>query len=265
MVSTKKYRLGIALGGGGAKGFAHLGVLKALEDFGLKPDVFAGCSAGSIVGAFYAAGFSTDDLLRIFSEIKFSSLGKVALPTTGLFNLKKFETFLEQQLPYSRIEDLPTPCIITATSLDTYDAVAFTEGPLAKSITASCSLPVVFQPTEIDGCNYVDGGVLHNLPAFALRDCCDYVLGVVVSPLNKSPFKKSIADIAYRSYRLMTTRNTHADMLTCDAVISVDAMKGKSTFGFEYLKENAKAGYFAAMKVLHNSPLLKQLRDEKRK
>lgn len=264
MATTKKYRFGVALGGGGAKGFAHIGVLRALEDFGLKPDVIAGCSAGSIVGSFYAAGFSVDDMIYLFSSIKVSSLGKVAVPTSGLFSLSKFEAFLDKKLPYSRIEDLPLPNVITATSLDTYSAVAFTEGPLSKSIVASCSLPVVFQPAIIDDKTYIDGGVLHNLPAFALRECCDYVLGVVVSPLNKSPFKNSLADIGYRSYRLMTTRNTHEDMRICDEVITVDAMKEKGTFGFEYLKDNAKDGYFAAMKVLVNSPLLKQLRDEQK-
>ncbi len=264
MADTKKYRLGLALGGGGAKGFAHLGVLRALEDFGLKPDIIAGCSAGSIVGSFYSAGFSADDIINVFSEVKKSTFGKVTLPTSGLFSLSKFEAFLERNLPYERIEDLPFPNIITATSLDTYSAVAFTEGPLAKSITASCSLPVVFQPTVIDGKTYVDGGVLHNLPAFALRDCCQYVLGIVVSPLNKSPFKNTLADIGYRSYRLMTTRNTYEDMRICDEVITVDSMKGRGTFGFAYMKENAKEGYFSAMKVLVNSPLLKQLRDEKK-
>lgn len=262
METRKKYRFGIALGGGGAKGFAHLGVLRALEDFGLSPDIIAGCSAGSIVGSFYAAGLTADEIISIFSEIKVSKIGKVAIPTTGLFSLSKLEAFLDSKLPYKRIEDLPLPNIITATSLDTYSATAFTEGPLAKCITASCSLPVVFQPTVIDGKTYVDGGVLHNLPAFALRDCCDFLLGVVVSPLNKSPFKNSLADIGYRSYRLMTTRNTFEDMRICDEVITVDNMKGRGTFGFGYMKENAKDGYFAAMKALVNSPLLKQIRDE---
>ena len=130
------------------------------------------------MGSFYAAGFSIDDIISLFSKVKLSSFGKVSIPTTGLFSLSKLEAFLESKLPYSRIEDLPFPNIITATSLDTYSAVAFTEGPLAKCITASCSLPVVFQPTVIDGNTYLDGGVLHNLPAFALRDICDYVLGV---------------------------------------------------------------------------------------
>lgn len=259
---SKKYRLGIALGGGGAKGFAHVGVLRAMEDFGLKPQIVAGCSAGSVVGSLFSAGYSSDEILKMLSSINLRSILKVKMPTNGIFSLSKVEAFLNRHLPYSRIEDLPLPNVITATSLDDCKAVAFTEGPLAKCITASCSLPMIFQPAIIDGKTYVDGGVLHNLPVFALRECCDVVVGVVVSPLDKSPFKNTLVDIGYRSYRLMTTHNTYLDMQSCDVVITVDSMKGKGTFGFDNMKENAKEGYFAAMKVLVNSPLLKQIRDE---
>ena len=263
VASSKKYRLGIALGGGGAKGFAHLGVLRAMEDFGLNPDIVAGCSAGSVVGAFYCAGYTSDEILNSFATFSLRSILKVTMPTTGLFSLSKVEKFIESRLPYSRIEDLPTPMVVTATSLDDCTSVAFREGELSKTVVASCSLPMIFQPTIIDGKTYVDGGVLHNLPVFALRECCDYVIGVVVSPLDTSPFKNTLADIGYRSYRLMTTHNTYKDMQLCDEVISVDSMKGKGTFGFDAMKENAKEGYFAAMKVMVNSPLLKQLRDDK--
>lgn len=117
---------------------------------------------------------------------------------------------------------------------------------------------------KINGQTYIDGGVLHNLPAFALRDKCDLLLGVNVSPLNTSPFKSTIADIAYRAYRLMTTHNSKPDLDLCDVIINVDSMKESSTFDVKKMADNAKEGYFAAMKVLVNSPILKQLRDERK-
>ena len=107
MENMKKYRLGIALGGGGAKGFAHLGVLRALEEFGLKPDIIAGCSAGSIVGSFYAAGFAIDDIISLFSKVKLSSFGKVSIPTTGLFSLSKLEASWKASSPTLALRSCP--------------------------------------------------------------------------------------------------------------------------------------------------------------
>lgn len=264
MQTNKKYRLGVALSGGGAKGFAHIGVMKALDDFGLRPDILAGVSAGAVMAAFYGSGVSPDDTLKAFSTINFKSLAKFSAPTDGIFKFDKFAHFLKKNLPTECIEYLKIPTIISATNLDTYKEELFTRGPLADCVLASCSLPVIFKPMKINGQTYIDGGVLHNLPAFALRDKCDLLLGVNVSPLNTSPFKSTIADIAYRAYRLMTTNNSKPDLDLCDVIINVDSMKESSTFDVKKMADNAKEGYFAAMKVLVNSPILKQLRDERK-
>lgn len=264
MQTNKKYRFGVALSGGGAKGFAHIGVMKALDDFGLRPDILAGVSAGAVMAAFYGSGVSPDDTLKAFSTINFKSLAKFSAPTDGIFKFDRFAHFLKKNLPTERIEDLKIPTIISATNLDTYKEELFTRGPLADCVLASCSLPVIFKPMKINGQTYIDGGVLHNLPAFALRDKCDLLLGVNVSPLNTSPFKSTIADIAYRAYRLMTTHNSKPDLDLCDVIINVDSMKESSTFDVKKMADNAKEGYFAAMKVLVNSPILKQLRDERK-
>ncbi len=262
-MSKKKFHVGLALSGGGAKGFAHVGVMKALDDFGLKPDIVAGVSAGSIMAAFYCGGMQPDDIIKLFSGIKMGALTKISVPTDGLFKFDKFKTFLEKNLPIKNIEDLLIPTIICATNLDTYKEELFTQGPLAERVIASSSLPVIFKPAKVDGHSYIDGGILHNMPSFCLRDICDYVIGVNVSPLDDiTPFKNSMADIAYRSYRLMTTHNSKPDLELCDVVIQVDSMKSSSTFGVNKMKDNAKDGYFTAMKMLVNTPLLTQLRDE---
>lgn len=264
MPSTKEYQLGIALSGGGAKGFAHVGVMKALDDFGLCPDIIAGVSAGGVIGAFYAAGVAPDDVLGMFGKIKMGALADWAIPNGGIFKLNKFKHFLKQNLPVDKIEDLKIPTVITATNLDTYCEELFTHGPLAECIIASCSIPVIFKPARIAGTSYIDGGILHNMPSFAIRARCDFLIGVNVSPLNTSPFKSTIADIAYRSYRLMTTHNSQPDLNLCDAVIDVESMKNSSTFGVDRMKENAKEGYFAAMRALINNPDLIRLRDERK-
>lgn len=258
----KKYKLGLALSGGGTKGFAHVGVIRALHDFGLKPDVVAGVSAGAIVAGFYGCGMTPAQMLEAFGQMKLSNLMAAAVPTDGLFRIDKFRDFYDAHTPIKRIEQLQVPTRIVATCLDTYSSEVFTSGPLADCVVASSSLPVVIKPARVGDRTYLDGGVLHNLPAFALRDDCELVLGVNVSPMNTTPFKSTLADIAYRSYRMMMTNNTRQDMALCDAVIEVDALQEASNFELKKMRQNATAGYFAAMRVLQNSDALKQLRNE---
>lgn len=259
----KKYHIGLALSGGGAKGFGHLGALKALQTWGVKPDVVAGVSAGAIVAAFYADGMTPDDILKLFAGIKLGDMAEFAVPTDGFMKLDKMKKFLRKNLTAQRIEDLLTPTIITATNLDDYTEACFTSGPLADCVVASCSLPVIFKPARVDGKTYIDGGILHNLPSFCLRDLCDIVIGVNVSPLDKdTPFKSTIADIAYRSYRLMTTHNAIPDINLCDVIVKMDSVGRNGTFGIKKMKENVKEGYFTAMRAFTASPVMQGLKLE---
>lgn len=250
------------MSGGGTKGFAHVGVIRALHDFGLKPDVVAGVSAGAIVAGFYGCGMTPSQMIEAFSEMKLSSLMEISTPTDGLFKIDKFRDFYDFHISIKRIEQLKVPTRIVATNLDTYSSEVFTDGPLADCVVASSSLPVVIKPAKVGEHTYLDGGMFHNLPAFALRDDCDLVLGVNVSPMSTTPFKSTLADIAYRSYRMMMTNNTKQDIKLCDEVIEVEALQDASNFELSKMRQNATTGYFAAMRVLQNSETLKHLRDE---
>jgi NTE family protein len=252
--SEPKYRVGLALSGGGARGIAHLGVLKALEDLGLKPDIVAGVSAGSIVAALYDSGITINGILELFSKTSFSDFADFNVATDGFFKLDKLKKTLKKILPVANIEDLKIPTIIGATDLDSCKAKGFTTGPIAERVIASCSLPIVFKPVKIDGVTYVDGGVLHNLPANYLRPICKYVIGVNVSPFANGAFKSSILDIALRSFKLMSTKNMAADMKLCDVGVTVQSIAKNGVFDVKHMKEMAKSGYFEAMKVFTNSP-----------
>ena len=250
----RPYALGVALSGGGARGFAHIGALRALAEEGLVPDIIAGVSAGSVVAAFYASGLlngpGPDPLLRLFSTGKFSDFAEMHVPRQSFFSLDRFQAHLEKLLPYQSIEQLPVKTVIGAVDLDAGTKVAFTSGPLAERIVASCSMPIVFDPKEIDGRRYVDGGVLRNLPAWPIRHLCRRLIGINCSPMYKMPPARSILDIARRSYALMSKNNTTADMELCDLVINLTETADHQVFDLRSLAALEQAGYETARAAL---------------
>ena len=172
-------RLGLALGGGAARGFAHLGVLKALEEIGVVAEYVAGTSAGALVGALYAAGFSYRDILETAEELNWGQLAKPAMPTMGLLNPEPLEELVEQLVDGANIEDLPVPFCAVVTDLVAATEVRLTRGKVSKAVRASCSIPGVFVPLEHDGMVLVDGGITNNLPSEAVRELgADWVVAV---------------------------------------------------------------------------------------
>ena len=176
--SRKPYKLGLVLSGGGARGFAHAGALMALEEMGVRPNIIGGVSAGSVVAVMYAAGMSPEAIIKAFSDIKFGDFAELAVPRDGFFSMDGFRKFLRKQIPYDDISQLPLPTVVCATDLLDSKAVAFSEGSIVDCVSASCSIPIVFKPVKIDGVTYVDGGVVANIPAWALRDKCKYLIGI---------------------------------------------------------------------------------------
>lgn len=250
----RPYRLGVCLSGGGARGFAHIGAMRALRELGLIPDIIAGVSAGSVVASFYAAGLlndpDRDPLLEMFSSKKFRDLTDMHVPRESFFSLTPFRELLEETIPYRNLEDLPIKTIVCATDLDAGTKMAFTSGPLAERVVASCSMPIVFEPVTIDGRRYVDGGVLRNLPAWALRHLCDYVIGVNCSPLYQGEPAKSLIDIAMRSYALMSKNNVVPDLELCDIVVSLNEVASHAVFDLNELERLVNAGYLTTLRAL---------------
>lgn len=249
-LSRTPYKIGVALSGGGARGFAHVGALKALEDMGVKPDIVAGVSAGSIVAALYAAGVAADNMLELFKSAKFTDFAKFKIPRNGFFSLERFKKMLESVIPYKNIEDLPLPIVIGATDFDKGVKVAFDHGPIAERVLASSSIPIVFSPVTINGVRYVDGGVLHNLPAWAIRDKCKYLIGINCSPLVNGEPASSIVDMAMRSYHLMLRANTEADIKLCDMVVQTEAIGRHNVFDLNDIDRVYQCGYNDTIRML---------------
>lgn len=251
--SNKQYKIGIALSGGGARGFAHAGALKALEEFGIRPDILAGVSAGSIVASLYASGMSPDKITPLFSGLKFNDLCEPCIPKNGFFKLDKLKRFLSKHIVVNDIQDLQIPTIICATNLDYSTPIAFTVGNIAERVVASCSVPIVFNPVKIDGVYYVDGGVTNNLPAWALRDKCEFLIGINCSPLMQENFNYTLIETAQRSFELMACGNASKDMPLCDIVIETTNIATHKVFNLKDSMSVYKCGYDSTMNILVNN------------
>lgn len=245
----KIYKLGLALSGGGAKGFAHLGVFKLLEECGLMPDVIVGTSVGSLMGILFADGYSADELKELFTGREFSEFAQLQLPKSGLFDSKRFSYFLKRHLRAKTFEELKIPMIVVATDLDNGESHEFSSGPIVEAVTASCSIPIIFSPVVINGVHYVDGGLFHNFPVSIIRDICERVIGVNVSPLVPQKYKQTIFHIAERSYHYMFRANTLEDREMCDVLIEAEEFGIYKTFDLENVEQITNIGYDAAVRA----------------
>ena len=247
--TPKPYKIGLALSGGGAKGFAHLGVFKLLEESGLKPDIISGTSAGSLMGVLFADGYSADEIKNMFIGREFSEFAQLQIPKSGLFNYARFREFLKRHLRSKRIEDLPIPTVIVATDLDRGCSHEFRSGPIVEAVTASCCMPIVFSPVLINGVHYVDGGLFRNFPVSTIRDECEYVIGVNVSPLIPQRYKQTLLHIAERTYHYVFKANAIEDRELCDILIEAKEVGLYKTFDLENINLISEIGYEAAVKA----------------
>ncbi|MCD8042902.1 MAG: patatin-like phospholipase family protein [Tannerellaceae bacterium] len=243
------YKVGLALSGGGAKGFAHIGVFKLLEECGLQPEIIAGTSAGALMGALFADGYPAEEIRELFTGREFSEFAQLQLPKSGLFDTSRFRSFLKRHIRTKNIEDLPVPLVIIATDLDNGISHEFRHGPLVEAVTASCSVPIIFSPVVIDGTHYVDGGLFRNFPVSNIREECERIIGVNVSPLIPQKYKQTIFHIAERSYHYMFRANTIEDRLLCDVLIEAEEFGYYKTFDLENVDLIAGIGYEAAVKA----------------
>ena len=185
-----------------------------------------------------------------FSGHKFQDLTKLVIPKVGLFALGEFIDFLKSNLKAQKLEDLKLPLIITATDLDHGRSMHFHKGNIAERVAASCCMPVLFTPVKIGNTHYVDGGLLMNLPVSTIRNECEKVVAVNVSPLMAEKYKMNIVSIAMRSYHFMFRANTFPERDNCDLLIEPYNLEGYSNTELEKAEEIFEQGYNTASEVL---------------
>jgi NTE family protein len=166
----KPPKIGVALGGGFARGLAHIGVLKVLEEENIPVDFIAGTSVGSVIGAAYASGISAKELEEIAALVRFKDFSRWTFSRFGLFSNDKMAVFLRKVLRCRTFEELRIPLAIAATDIVTGEPAVFTSGDLIDPVRASCAYPGMFQPVKIGDRLLVDGLLGHSVPAMPLRD-----------------------------------------------------------------------------------------------
>lgn len=242
--------IGLALSGGAAKGFAHLGVLQAMEESGYRPDCISGTSAGAITAAFYADGYSPRDILKLLCSYKLTSYIKPGWIGSGLMKTTGFFRILVENLRAKNIEDLSIPIWICLTNLNSGHAEYHNNGDLARKVLASSSIPVFFKPVVINNHLMVDGGVCDNLPLKPLREKSDFIVAVNVNPIAPKQIKPGIRSIAERVFHLSINSRLKEMSIQPDLLIET---KGASDFGYFNLKHAEKhfeIGYECASKKI---------------
>jgi len=253
--ATNPHKLGIALAGGGARGIAHIGVLKALEENDIFPDCISGTSAGSIVGALYAAGKTPDEILDfVVANSNVLKVVRLGLPTVGLTKLTKLKEALAEIIPVDSFESLKKPlhlaiCNLTAGKLEIRNT-----GELHNVVVASCSIPIVFQAVKMNGSTYVDGGLMLNLPAEPLYACCDQIIGVNVMPnvAVKNSAVDNLMEIGMRCFEMTIAANTEMQLALCNQIIEPKKLFDYHPFAFNKYQEIYEIGYEEAMKNMND-------------
>ena len=258
--TTKKHKIGLALSGGGALGFAHIGAIQALEEHGVKPDFISGSSMGAIIGAIYCAGYSPAKIMRIIQAEKLYKLDKLMSPNLnfkqkGLSSHATLRATLKELIPHDCFDSLEIPFAVCVTNITSgiYEYYYSDKG-IVEYVVASASIPGVFDPVVIKNTTYVDGGVLNNLPAEILHQKgCDYIIGVDVLPFLPVE-KKTIIDITLWSIRLMQHSNTQNGIKYCNWLIESNAIEKYNEFEFDKYKEIYQYGYKAMTEYIHSHP-----------
>jgi NTE family protein len=192
--------VGIALGGGGARGLCHIKFLEVLDELDIKPKIISGTSIGSIIGAFYACGMKAEQIENLLQEINLINLSKIIdinfFAAKGLIRGNAFEAFLEELLPIKKFEDLSIPLKIVATNFWKREQIVFDSGDIIPAIRASISVPGIFSPVKIDDVVLTDGGSTNPVPFDIIYNNCDFSIAIDVSGKANPRSKKKIPTIS---------------------------------------------------------------------
>jgi NTE family protein len=230
-------KIALVLGGGSVRGFAHIGVIKTLEAHGIVPDMVVGTSAGSMVGALYAGGYGGFDLQKVAFQLEQDSVSDFAMPDRGFVKGELLQSYINKALQNRPIERLNKPFAAVATDLQSGEMMIFRRGNTGMAVRASSSVPGVFQPVNIGGREYVDGGLVSPVPVKAARGMgADIVIAVDISSNPKQAKIKDTLDILLQTFNIMGQGLGRYEMTQADVVIQpgVGAM-GSTEFEQKHL------------------------------
>jgi NTE family protein len=257
-MQKKKYNTGVCLGGGGALGFAHIGALEALEQKGIYPEAISGSSMGCIIGAFYAYGYSPEEIKNILEEEKLSKTFRLLnfrfFSKTGLSSHKTLFQLLEKYIPRNNFNTLKKKLFICVVNLNKGKWEIKDSGDkLYEYIIASSAVPLIYEAAVIDGYTYVDGGVLNNLPVEPLKETCSHVTAIDVVPYFEHNNFEDRLSIASSYIYLQNHLNSKLRYKYCDDLIFINSIEKYHAFNFNAYKDIIKAGYYCTLQYLESN------------
>lgn len=246
--------IGLALGGGAAKGFAHVGVIRALEENGIKAQIVTGTSAGSLVGSLYAYGYTPDQLKQISYQLDELNLADFTFSSNGVIKGNRLQQFVDGQVKHTPLQKLRLKFTAVATDLDSGQSIGFNSGDTGIAVRASCSIPNVFMPVAMNGHRYVDGGLSAPVPvSYARKAGANFVIAVDITAKPKQGSNGFLANFD-QTINILSIKLLHEQLKQADIVISPDISQ-LSSFGFDKKQQAIDFGYQATMAQM---PLIKQ-------
>ena len=243
-------RIGLALGGGAARGFAHIGVIQVLEEAGIRPDLVAGTSAGSLVAALYASGKTGAEMATLALAMDEGAITDWAFPSRGLIRGEALARYVREQTGGRAIEQMKLPLGIVATHLDSGAAVLFQRGDTGAAVRASSAVPAVFQPVKIGAAEYVDGGLVSPVPVrFARQMGAELVLAVDISQPPDGNATSDVMKMLLQTFAIMSRSITQFELRDADLVLR-PVLAGVSSADFSARQRAILAGREAALRHL---------------
>jgi NTE family protein len=254
-------KIGLVLSGGGVRGFAHLGLLKYLDELGIQIHAISGVSAGAIAGVLYAAGYKPDEIFGIMRKSKYFSYTGFSLRKEGLFPMEPMKKTLHQLIPEDSYEKLKIKFFATATDFSNDKAVTFSRGKLIDTVIASASVPVIFEPVRINDSVFFDGGLLNNLPVEPLKKICDAIIGCHVNKIDTSPQKTtklSKNSILEKCFHMAIEETVYKKGKECDVFIE-PPLSDFNMFDTAAADKIFKIGYDEAVKFKREFSVLQSV------
>ncbi|NAS02362.1 patatin-like phospholipase family protein [Acinetobacter haemolyticus] len=247
----KRPVVALVLGSGGARGYAHIGVIEVLEQHGIRPDLIVGTSAGSIVGSIYASGKSAAELREIALKLKANDVRDVSVSLKGFFDGKKVEDYVNEQVQNTPLQRLKIPMYVVATELKEGTKTVFNYGNTGQAVRASASIPSMFVPIKIGHNEYVDGGLVSPVPVQVARDLgADIVIAVDILAQPVHTETTNVWGLFNQNINIMQGRLAEEELKYADIVIQPDLREKVHIFDVKGREITMQAGVDAAQSKL---------------
>lgn len=244
--------IGLVLSGGGVRGMAHIGLIQALNEFGISANIVSGSSVGALVGALYANGNTVEDMLAFFKETPLFKYNFLTLAKSGFIDTDRYTTIFKGYFPQDNFDALKCEFHVVATNLQKAEQRFFSRGELIRPLLASAALPPLFSPVEIDGELYADGGIMNNFPLEPVKGKVDFSIGSnvsIVGDLRKKDLKNSI-QLAGRVTGLMIYAINQQKLGACDLILAPKTLENIGVIDRKGIEKAYKIGYEHAIEML---------------